>query len=427
MVGIDDISIIVPVYCKTDESLLWLDECLASAVGQGTFVSIYDDGSVLDIEPVVSKYIRNKHVIYNGSSENRGVSYARNQAVRQSNTILIFPLDCDDILVDDAMKYLLINWDGTPIYPDIEKFGKENVPHYTLLDFHCDHLYNHIGFTSVNVLHYKAHWSHIGGWDEGIKFYEDGEYNARLLGTFCGKRYPRPLVRYRIHDDQRTELYKKQAHDIAKELRNKIRSYDMACPGCSKRKSTTNSSVTGSRGVTRMANLTGRRSEQKVDINSVTLPIEFEGKVLVQYRGGNGRGRHYYKGLESGDTYKVVYGDIIYADPRDSREESDTTSQSMLVRIYPKNSQKPQPQPVPQEEPEEEKSPRVSPEKTPVEEVTEIDVELVEVELDPSDMTIDEIKAMDLTPEEAEVVLEWEKEGKNRVTLIEYLEEVISG
>lgn len=415
-----DVGIIIPVYCKTEVSLVWLDECLHSAVAQGCKVSMYDDGSPMDISGVVDKYLGKYDIVYGKGEINKGVSHARNEAVAQCDSKLIMPLDCDDIIVDGAIGKLLLVWNDVPIYPDIEKFGNVNIKHYKLLEFSCEHLYNHVGFTSVNVMHSKDQWKNIGGWDRSIYFYEDGEYNARLLGTYCGVRYPLPLIRYRYHDDQRTVEYKDRAHRIAKELQTKIRSYDMACPGCSKKRvSPSNLSVTGKLGVTRMSNITGRRSDSTVNIHDIKLPVEFEGKVLVQYVGGRGRGKHNYRGIVSTTSYRVLYNDVLYADPRDVREAEDSSSQSMLVRIYPKPSKKVEQEPVGENVVALEKSPRNIPDREPVGDFEE------ELEIDPSNMTISQIKEIGLDAEEAKVILEWEKEGKARKNVIKYLEGVI--
>ena len=165
------VSIIIPVYCKTDESLTWLRECVESAVLQDCEVVVVDDGSPLDIKKALEgmniKRVSSVHV---------GVSEARNIAARYATGDLIFPLDCDDRLVPGAISKLLLYWDGkTPVYPDVRKFGLENVDHYKLPEFTCEHIYDHVGFTSVNVLHLRDQWKSLGGWDPTIEFYEDGD------------------------------------------------------------------------------------------------------------------------------------------------------------------------------------------------------------------------------------------------------------
>jgi hypothetical protein len=320
-----DISIIIPVYCTTEESLDWFGECLESAKMQDCDIVIIDDGSPQDISKVAKQFRLAYHRIAHA-----GVSAARNYAVRQSTQSLIIPLDCDDRITKGAVRKLLSVWDGsTPVYPDIRKFGLETVDHYVLLDFDCDHIYNHVGFSSVNVLHKKDQWKSIGGWDELFDFYEDGFYNAKLFANFCGKRFPEPLIEYRIHDNQRTKVYKSRAYAYAKKIITRIRSLDMPCASCSKRRSQqlSNMGMNNPAAVAPTARIAERSA---VDVS--TLPGEIEGRVLALYIGGQGRGKHYYRGIVSSFPYKVVYGDYVYADPRDVKNEGDN-NRSMLVKV----------------------------------------------------------------------------------------------
>lgn len=427
-----DISILVPIYCTTEQSLGWLDECLASAVVQDCNVVTYDDGSLIDVRPVVSKY----NVSFLRHPINHGAAFARNRCAERANTELILPLDCDDKLKPTAIRRLLDYWDGVPVYPDVCKFGEVDVPHFQLLDFHCNHLTTHVGFTSVNVLHSKAQWKSIGGWDESIEFFEDGEYNARLLGTYCGVHCKEPLVDYRFHPGQRTVTYRMKSADYARVLIKKIRSYDMACPGCAKkRRAAAAAAVAGAQTAAANTAATGTRSLETVLIQSTSLPLEFEGKTLSQYVGGYGRGRHYYRGQVSKFPYRVVYGDLVYADPRDVRAESNKQNSSMLVKVTREVSQAPPaPAPVTETVPE----PRIPegdptqvaslvPDRTPVT-VGVVRTPVVEVEQleEISKLSAAAILKMEMTPQEASKYLKLERDGLNRKKVVAYLESVIA-
>ena len=204
---LDDVTIIIPAYCPTEESLVWFEECLESALSQGCFVSIASDDSPKSIYGIIYELWDDK-ISFVQIPEHRGVSYARNAATENAQTDLIFPLDSDDTLRLGAIEELVNIYDGTPLYPDVRKFGDEDIPHYNLLEFDCRHVYEKVGLASVGVLHSKEHWKSVGGWNEHIDFYEDGEYNARLMLSYCGKRYPQPLINYRIHAGQRTRINK---------------------------------------------------------------------------------------------------------------------------------------------------------------------------------------------------------------------------
>ena len=219
------VSVIIPAYCDTSQKVDWLLECIESVVKQDAEIIIYDDGSPSNVTIDLMMF-GNRVRYYRGDQV--GVSHARNEAVKLATCELILPLDCDDKLHPNAISRLLSVWDGeTPVYPDVAKFGAENVPHYALLDFSCDHILKHVGFSSVNVLHRKKQWESIGGWNEELDFFEDGEYNARLFSKYCGKRFPEPLVMYRIHDSQRTVKYKKQSAYYANKIMQMIRRLEM--------------------------------------------------------------------------------------------------------------------------------------------------------------------------------------------------------
>lgn len=326
MVSRDDVTIIIPAYCENTEQLLWLDECIESALKQGCKVIACDDFSPLRPYNVFVKYRKKMVGMY--STQHFGVSATRNAAITAADTELILPLDSDDRLVDGALEKLLEYWDGeTPVYPDIRKFGTEEVPHYALLDFDCDHIFNYVGFTSVNVLHRRDQWQDVGGYNKDIDFYEDGEYNAKLLCKYGGIRCPYPLVEYRMHPNQRTKRYAKEASIYAKRILNQIRRNLMPCAGCGKRKT--------------KSNFEGGGIVQGTFIQDPTnMPLEQGGMVLAQYVGGQGRGKHYYQGLSSKILYRVTYGVYVYVKSQDTRAANDAANPSMLIKYERKSTAK---------------------------------------------------------------------------------------
>jgi len=411
---LSDVTIVVPTFCRTEKSLIWLDECVTSACNQGCEVVVYDDGSVVSVDGIINKHNVTKFV---KGSKNVGVSYARNRAISHSSTSLILPLDCDDRIVPGAVEKLCSVWNGIPVYPDIRKFGIENVDHYALLNFDCSHVTQFVGFTSVNVLHLKSQWRNIGGYNEGIDFYEDGEYNARLLGTFCGVRYPEPLIEYRMHPDQRTAKYDSIAKEYALKLLERIRRYNMPCKSC---------------GGSRYSEMVGGSSPQKVQRGdpvtvrldqsqeNVTLPLEFEGKVLVQYIGGEGRGRHYYNGPTTHTPYKVQAGSYVYVNQSDTSEANNVSLFQKVRRHGQTPPEQIAPRPIVEHKIDEPKvveevvmsrSPRKSTDKVPViDELPNISV-----------LSLKEIQNLDMTPEIAKKLLSFEEAGRNRSKVMNLL------
>lgn len=176
------------------------------------------------------------------------------------------------------------------------------------------------------------------------------------------------------------------------------------------------------------------------------LPGELNGRVLTEYVGGAGRGKHYINGPVTKYPYKVMHGQLVYVDPADAREETDDPQRSPFVRV-----RKDEPKPV--RKPVEEKVVEVAGgERTPVEtlvERTPVPVESDEIEystsggknwteeypdddededfvdveeLDPADFSIPQMREFEPDAEEAEILLEKEKQGLNRKGMVRFLE-----
>lgn len=418
-----DVTIIIPVYCNTDERLGWLEECLQSAISQGCEVVAYDDGSTVNVRALLSKYIKT----FAYSDTNRGVAFARNECVKLVKTSLIFPLDCDDRLKPGSIQTLERLWKGIPLYVDLAKFGLINDNHYQLMEFDCSHITKFVGFTSVNVLHSVEQHNTIGGWDITLDFYEDGEYNARLFARYCGQRHAEPLVEYRIHATQRTKRYQKKAAAYATNILAKIRSIDMACSACSKRRSsvtnTSSASVSNLPAATNnFISLAERGAATQVLIGESyqNVPLEFEGKVLAVYVGGQGRMKHYYNGVASNTPYKVKYGDHLYVDPRDARTANMISDTRLLVRVERAESKpvvvvQPQPaQPV-------EVATMPEPVKLSMPDVPQVVHNLPDI----GNLKLSDLKAMDELGEldgvDIPALIRMEARGKNRKQVIDWL------
>jgi glycosyltransferase involved in cell wall biosynthesis len=403
-----DVSILIPVYCESDEQVTWFKECLESALNQDCPVVVVSDASPKPINHIIHDLweTRIKHVRL---PTNRGVAYARNVAADLAGTKLLYPLDADDTIRSDAILALVESFRGIPTYSDIRKFGIEEVPHYKLLDFDCDLIYNKVGLASVNVLHTKEQWSSIHGWKEDIDFYEDGEYNARLMISYCGVRLPLPLVNYRQYPYQRTRKYKKRAAQQGKIVRNMIMRYgNMASRGCC-----------GKGRVSRVASMSVASSQSaKGVLRMNTLPSDMPGsqgdRVLATYVGGQGRGKHYYRGLHTKYGYKVLYGEHYYVDPRDLKEPGDTLSRSLFVKVVQEKPAEVKEVKKPKVSP---RKPRKTPKKAPIESTN-----LVEPLPDIRNMKwYSEIRHTEFEPEAAAKLYKIEKNGKARVKVLAYL------
>jgi hypothetical protein len=185
-----------------------------------------------------------------------------------------------------------------------------------------------------------------------------------------------------------------------------IGGYPMACSGCGKRKSpsfTTSSSY--------VATIT----------DPTAMPTTLNGNVLVQYIGGKGRGKHYYEGRVTKIHYKVQYGMYLYADTKDTRLASEITNSSLLVRYEP-----PQVTPIPQVV----KSQTVEASVVKVDNVVPAPVMAEKVDRtkvlkdlpDITNMTVANVmQSDDITVDNAKKLLKIEKEGLNRMKVVDYL------
>lgn len=405
----DDVTIIIPAYCPTEESVGWFVDCLESALKQECPIVIVSDFSPKPVYHIV-KDLWEPRVTFQELEEHKGVSFARNRAVSLVDTDLIFPLDCDDLIVEGAIEQLLQVYDGTPLYVDLSKFGEEEVEHYNLLNFDCQHLYKKVGLASVNVLHQKAQWQKVGGWNEFIDLYEDGEYNSRLMLTYCGHRYPVPLVKYRIHSGQRTQVNKARSGPQVQKILAIIKEYPDMCCGKNRR-------IESPALPTNVV-----RSSQ---MNVANLPGTSGDRVLALYTGGKGAGKHYYRGPSTKFNYKVLYGEHYYVDPSDAKEEGARVN-SLFIRV---NRDVPEPRKAKVVEPGAalpvRLEPRKAPEKTPVQvedpprffnkEAEEALPDIVNLKW------AKEIRHMEFTPEQARKLIPIEEAGKGRVKVLAYL------
>jgi hypothetical protein len=426
------ISLIIPVRADSPDKVRYLDECLASCHTQGHPV-VVDDGSPRSLASIRLKY---PHVIWD-KIDALGKSAARNRAVELAQTELIYPLDADDTLQPGALQYLYDRWAGVPLYTHLIKWytdGRE-VEH-RLPTFSCAALRQKC-VVSVNVLHTKAMWAHVGGWPVGVQLYEDWLYNFKLLWCFCGDRIPHALVKYRQHRGQSTavmhgEEKMRRAETLAK-IEEYVKEFDMPCCGKRRRSSPTTSTAP-----------TSPFSAQSVAPSPTdtqfygTATLSNLTTVDARYVGGVGRGAHTYRGPTTRKPYRVRTGVIVRAAVEDTCTEDEWKSgigrHSLLVRQSP-----PPPPPVspvvaqsvpvaPPPKPVIEKSPApVAP--PPVSKDVDLsfkgDVSAERI-AEISDMTVKDILVNYKSWGDLREYLAAEQAGKNRTTVCKFLERQIS-
>jgi glycosyltransferase involved in cell wall biosynthesis len=404
-----DVTVIIPSYVTDEQSLGWLIECIDSALSQDCQIVVYDDFSPFNpIDKLNEVYENSSNLrIFRGSSH-KGVSHARNQATENVTTSLILPVDCDDVLADGAIAELLAEWHGVPVYPDLSKFGTQEIPHYRLLDFSCELAQDKLGIASVTVLHAVEQWKAIGGWNENLDLYEDAEYNSRLMLTYCGKNLHKPLLRYRQHASQKTRKIQDTTAAVqsSRDILNNLRRFIVSCPSCGgKRRTSVEASAS---------------TKQVTSVNPGNLPGEKDGRILAQYIGGKGQGTHYYKGVTTKFAYKVQYGNYYYVDPADATDSAMPGRRSLFVKVV---------KPAEIAKIEEQKLEAVAVTRIPVTDTvrTPVEEKIAEEFLpDIFNMNAGDVREIILTSvAQARKLLDIEKAGKNRSGVVYFFEKFI--
>lgn len=130
VLGAPIVSVIVPCFNQAEYLPEALDSLLAQSL-QNWEAIVIDDGSPDNVAEVAEKYAIRDSRIQFIHSENQGVSYARNIAIRKySSGTYILPLDGDDRIsstyLAHSVDYMEKHPDCKLVYGLAEKFGAEN-------------------------------------------------------------------------------------------------------------------------------------------------------------------------------------------------------------------------------------------------------------------------------------------------------------
>ena len=185
------VTVIIPCY----EQDHYLFEAVESALKQTIPCSIIivDDGSKEEVENLWEdenvKLIR---------QPNKGLSGARNTAIRHANTEYILPLDADDMLHHDYIKETIGKNDIVTVMQ--QEFGDSNTLWTPGDDFTLE-AFKIANRANCCSLYRKSMWEELGGYDEDMREgYEDWEFWIRAVKAgykfTCVKK---PLFYYRKH------------------------------------------------------------------------------------------------------------------------------------------------------------------------------------------------------------------------------------
>lgn len=151
---------------------------------------------------------------------NKGPAFARNRGIEASHGRLFLPLDADDYLEPDALKFMFMAYQDTKdvIYSDFWQtdMNGENINVHECDDYDPQLITGRKRTVkgqvregmmhSVTALTPKAVWKQIGGYDESMPAWEDWDFQIAIgnIGV-CSYRVPLPLFVYRKHTGYRRE------------------------------------------------------------------------------------------------------------------------------------------------------------------------------------------------------------------------------
>lgn len=177
------VSIVVPSYNQAK----YVDECLDS-VHKQTYTDweciVVNDGSTDNIDAVIQPWLNKDQRFKYITTDNKGVSHARNTAIKASEGALILPLDADDKIantyLDLAVDAFKTNPELTLVYCRAEKFGDVNeVWHLKPFSLKALALDNIIFCSGI---YKKKDWERVNGYDERMQAgLEDWEFWIALL------------------------------------------------------------------------------------------------------------------------------------------------------------------------------------------------------------------------------------------------------
>lgn len=210
---IPHISVVIPVYCHTQDHERFLEEALRSVGGQ-TFrdfeVIIVDDVSPIDIAPIIEAVDGLPETRILRNVINMGHAESRNIGIRAAQADLIAFLDHDDLWLPDKLKrqvdVLEFNEDAGMIFCDMELFGaNENwlkidqsiIPERPNFCWFVSH--GNYTISASAVLARKRVLFDIGLFDSRYSTCDDFDAWLKILTVSPIVHIPEKLAKYRLH------------------------------------------------------------------------------------------------------------------------------------------------------------------------------------------------------------------------------------
>lgn len=412
------VSVIIPVgplhpYMVVDA----LDSLEAQFFRKWEGIVVNDSGVELDLSPW-------PYLTVVETSGGKGAGYARNRGTEIAKGNYVVYLDADDFLQSQYLFQALQAAEGHPnhwVYTDM--FISK--PNGTIETYKCQEwdpaLLWRKGVASVTSLYPKYMWKEAGGFDEGL-YREDWDFHLRLaMRGFCGIRLPRPLFTYRhaTGDRRRHGSHRKEIDVLHK--RYDKEELMKRCSGCGKGRIRSGTLPPGPEPPANWATKEDLGWPQVEFTGGNKNDLVFKGSVTRRkYRAGNNQhhkvirvhpqdydgflAMRYFKEYEGRDTEKMVSVPAPKRPPKPKKAPA------------PKAAEMPEPLPMPE-------TPEI--EVAQPEPAVEVESEAERGELDITTMKVRDIFQYDfslLNPRAMDILIEQEKKGKNRRTVVAYLQ-----
>lgn len=285
------VSIIVPVGSYHTEIF---SEALDSIENQSErsweCIVVNDSGKTLDLASYPWLKILD-------TAGNKGPSYARNVGLDYAKSPLVTFLDADDQFHPDFLRETLKFYalHDRYVYTDWISLNKQGVYEtHTTPDYQPGIVFKQTSIHSINILIPRKIALEVGGFDEGMRSWEDTDFFMKLAAAgYCGVRCPKPLMLYRYTTGQLREQGFDRSEELKTLLRERYRDY-----------------VTGGK----MPDCFSCGAAPKPEINMALAPSE---GVRVQYAGPPGSmevigpaTRRQYGRRQGGDIFYVFAADM---------------------------------------------------------------------------------------------------------------------
>lgn len=181
-------SVVIPVYNTATEQLrAAVDSVLAQTYSNYQLVLVDDHSSWENVHPVLSEYEHNDKVRVIYRQTNGNISVATNDGIRQSEGDFIVFMDCDDVIIPDALYEFALKLNENPeldfIYSDEDKITEDGkIRHMPFFkpdwspDLFLSMMYtNHLGVYRASIVR------EIGGLRTAYNGSQDYDMTLRFL------------------------------------------------------------------------------------------------------------------------------------------------------------------------------------------------------------------------------------------------------